>query len=112
MTQKVAVTESETLFKDWKALTELEGEFGAVNARLRDIFAVASKVGRDSAADSTPSVTSKVPPPIAAVADPRSVWPPVAITTTGTVMEHAVKPSSVAAADTAINRDILPLCFL
>ena len=61
MAQKVAVAESETLFKDWKALTELEGEFGAVNARLRDIFAVASKVGRDSAADSTPSVTSKAP---------------------------------------------------
>ena len=60
MTQKVAVTESETLFKDWKALTELEGEFSAVDARLRDIFAAASKVGSDAVAV-VPSTTAEAP---------------------------------------------------
>ena len=52
------MTESETLFKDWKALTELEGEFSAVDARLRDIFAAASKVGSDAVAV-VPSTTAE-----------------------------------------------------
>ena len=103
MAQKMAVAESETLFNDWKALTELEGEFGAVNARLRDIFAAASKVGSDAvavahaAAAEAPGKAKKSPKQNAASASKGRKAKHAAVAEAATVAKAPLKRAKKAA---------------